>query len=441
MGYESLVDWMFKLERFGIKLGLRNMTEFLSRVGDPHVGLRTVHVSGTNGKGSVCAFLASALREAGYGVGLYTSPHLVDFRERILVDGEHIREDDVVRIGNELRSTMEGMAAEDPEKQLTFFELTTGMALRYFRERDVDIAVVEVGMGGRLDATNVISPEVCGITRIGLEHTAYLGRTIREIAREKAGIIKEGVPVVSCERNPEALAVISAVCERKGAELKLIDRDFAALNPDTSVEGSSFDYRGASNREGLRIRLVGSHQIENAAMAVAMAEALRGRGFDIPDDSIAKGLAGLSWQGRLEFLEREPVLVLDGSHNPEGVSTTVEVLRNLGLIPLTYVIAFMNDKDAGGMVRALAPTASKIVVTEVDIARSMRAGDLAALVRDNFNGPVEQVEDSAEAMEQAVRGAEGRGVCIIGSFYLAGDALKWHRKQRSSTEGPSTRKV
>ena len=434
MGYESLVDWMFKLERFGIKLGLKNMTEFLSRMGNPHIGLKAVHVSGTNGKGSVCAFISSILKDAGYTVGLYTSPHLVDFRERILVNGEPISEGDVVRIGGELRSTMDDMATEDPEQQLTFFEFTTGMAFRYFREREVDIAVVEVGMGGRLDATNVVSPEVCGITRIGLEHTAYLGRTIREIAREKAGIVKNGVPVVSCERNPEALGIISATCEKKDARLVLVDRDFRALNARTTLEGSAFDYRGTPDLDGLRIRLVGRHQVENAAMAVAMVEVLRDKGLDIPDGSIVKGLADLKWSGRLELLSRDPVLILDGSHNPEGVLTTVDVLDGLGITPLTYVVAFMDDKDAEGMIRALGPSASKIIVTEVDTSRSMKTAELATLVRSLYEGPVEAVESSAEAMERALRTAEGKGVCVIGSFYLAGDALRWHREQGGSAK-------
>jgi dihydrofolate synthase / folylpolyglutamate synthase len=292
---------MFNLERFGIKLGLANMTEFMSRIGDPHNDFKSVHVTGTNGKGSVCAFLASVLTDAGLKVGLYTSPHLVDFRERIKVDGAMISEADVVRIGNELRQTMESMAKEDGEKQLTFFEFTTGLAFRYFSETKVDIAVVEVGMGGRLDATNLVNPEVVGITRVGLEHTAYLGKTLRDIAREKAGIIKQGVPVVSCERKHDVLSILQATCDRKNAELRLLGRDFTFEKDTTTMDGVEFDYIGERTIKKLIIPLMGEHQMENATMAVAIAEELLPMGYDIPEDCVRTGLVKVEWRGRLDF--------------------------------------------------------------------------------------------------------------------------------------------
>jgi len=437
MAYEDLVQWMFNLERFGIKLGLDNMTEFMSRIGDPHNDFKSVHVTGTNGKGSVCAFLASMLTDAGLKVDLYTSPHLVDFRERIRVDGTMISEADVVRIGNELKETMESMAKEDSEKQLTFFEFTTGLAFKYFSETEVDIAVVEVGMGGRLDATNLVNPEVVGITRVGLEHTAYLGKTLREIAREKAGIIKQGVPVASCERNSDVLSILQATCDRKDAELRLLGRDFTFGNSTTTMDGAEFDYIGGRTMKKLIIPLIGEHQMENAAMAVAIAEELLHMGYDIPEERIRTGLLKVEWRGRLDFWSRTPIIILDGSHNPDGVEASVRVLSEHGFTPLTYVVACMSDKDASGILKALSGTAERMILTQVDVARSMKATDLLGLARDEFSGPMEAVTPPSEAVRTALSKADGKGVCIIGSFYLVGEAMRW-LEGNLQVEGEST---
>ena len=427
MGYSELVQWMFNLERFGIKLGLENMTEYLSLIGNPHKGFRSVHVTGTNGKGSVCAFLASILEESGLKVGLYTSPHLVDFRERVLVNDQMISEEDVVRLGNELRATMEGMAEESGEKQLTFFEFTTGLAFKYFSEQSIDIAVVEVGMGGRLDATNVISPEVSAITRIGLEHTAYLGNTMEQVAREKAGIVKTGVPVVCSDRNSESLSVIRNACARKKATLSLVGKDFGAGNVVTRADGTSFDHEGRTRIPGLRTRLIGAHQAENAATAIAVTEQMNAAGCSISETAVREGVAKTKWPGRLDIWSDDPLVILDGSHNPEGVRTTVSVLDSLGLTPLTFVVACMDDKDGLGIIAGLAPYASSMVITEVKTARSMKASQLAILARQSFDGNISVEDDVHDAMAYALSNATGEGVCAIGSFYLVGDVMRWLR--------------
>lgn len=425
MSYSELTGWMFNLERFGIKLGLENMTEFLDRIGDPHRDFRSVHVTGTNGKGSTCAFVERILREGGLKVGLYTSPHLVDFRERIRVDGQDIPEGDVVRIGSELKGEMEAMARESSEKQLTFFEFTTGLAFRYFSEQKVDMAVVEVGMGGRLDATNVVSPEVTAITRIGLEHTNYLGSTIQEIAREKAGIVKDGIELVTCERGGEALGVIEGVCRRKHAPVRRIDRDFSIAGVTQSMEGTTFDYKGERSHDGLRTRLLGEYQADNAATAIAIVEALGRRGISASGEHIASGISKTVWPGRLDVVSRDPFLMFDGSHNPDGIRRTVQVLRDLRAVPLTYVLACMDDKDAVGIVAAIAPTAAKVVVTQVDFKRALAADKLAEVVRAGVRVPVEVVPIASDAIERALAATEGRGVCAIGSLYLVGEAMKW----------------
>lgn len=416
---------MFGLERFGIKLGLENMTEFLQKIGNPQLDFKTVHVTGTNGKGSVCAFVSEILLQAGLRVGLYTSPHLVDFRERIRVCNEDISEEDVLRLGIPLKSVMEQMEAEDREKQLTFFEFTTGLAFKYFAEKKLDIVVTEVGMGGRLDATNVITPEVAAITRIGLEHTNYLGSTIPDIAREKAGIIKNGASVVTCERGRAALSVIETVSRKKGATLLTIGKDFEVSNVRQSLDGTGFDYKGRWELKELRTRLLGGYQAENAACAIAIVEQLGQRGLRIGEEEIKRGLLSARWPGRLDIVCNDPLVLLDGSHNPDGVSTTVKVLKDLNIVPLTYVLGCMDDKDARGIVRALAPTASMIFCTQSRYKRALPAEKLGQIVSEEFKGPQEVVPRSEDAFELAINGYKGKGVCVVGSLYVVGEAIPW----------------
>ncbi|OGS56864.1 MAG: hypothetical protein A3K60_01545 [Euryarchaeota archaeon RBG_19FT_COMBO_56_21] len=425
MDYKDLTEWMFSLERFGIKLGLENPTEFMSRIGNPQVDFRSVHVTGTNGKGSVCAFLASILQRRGLKVGLYISPHLIEFTERISINGKEISHADTVRLGSELRPIMEQMASEGADMQLTFFEFTTGLAFKYFSENKVDIAVVEVGLGGRLDATNVLKPDVGVITRIGLEHTKYLGNTIPEVAREKAGIIKSGMRVVTCERSEQALTVISATCQKKGASLQRIDSEFVVSNIRRSLSGTSFDYAGRRRLADLNTHLVGSYQAENAAAAIAAVDELASTGISVDDDAVKEGILQTKWPGRLDVISKRPVIIFDGSHNPDGALRTAEELRSLGVAPLTLVIACMRDKDVGEMVRALAPVASNIVVTQVEDKRALGASVLAETIKAEFNGQVEVMIPSRRALEHAISRPEGRGVCVIGSLYLVGEAVQW----------------
>lgn len=425
VNYTEFKDWMFNLERFGIKLGLENVTEFLERIGNPHHDFKTIHVTGTNGKGSMCVFVSEILRQHGVKVGLYTSPHLVDFRERIKIDEEEIGEEDVLRLGVPLKQVMERMEAEDKEKQLTFFEFTTGLAFKYFAEKKVDIVVTEVGMGGRLDATNVITPEVAAITRIGLEHTNYLGKTIQDIAREKAGIIKAGARVVTCERGRDALSVIETTCKRKGASLRTIGKDFDVSHVRQTLHGTGFDYRGRGSLMDLRTNLLGGYQAENAAGAIAIIEELGHVGTHVTEDEIRRGLLSARWPGRLDVVSEKPLVILDGSHNPDGASTTVKVLTDLKLTPLTYVLGCMDDKDARGIVRAIAPTASMIICTQSRYKRALPAEKLGLIVDEEFKGPHDIASSSEDAFEMAMKTYAGKGVCVIGSLYVVGEAIPW----------------
>ncbi len=435
MDYAEFIAWMFQLERFGIKLGLENISDFLSRFGDPQKKLRSVHVTGTNGKGSVCSFLAQILQEHGMRVGLYTSPHLVDFRERIKVGADEIPEQDVLRIGLRLKKIADEMASEDKEKQLTFFEFTTGLAFEYFREQEVEMLVAEVGMGGRLDATNVLNPDVSVITRIGLEHTAYLGGTIQEIAREKAGIIKTGVPVVTCERNLDPLRVISGTCRKKKARLVRMGDDFDVADVKQSLSGTEFEYHGLE-RVNLRTRLLGGYQAENAAAALAVVEALHDRGVHVTLDEIKRGILNTRWPGRLDFVSREPLMIFDGSHNPDGVSTTARILTQLRVTPLTFVLGCMDDKDAKGIVKSIAPIAAKIICTQAKYKRALSARALAEIVRLEYSGPTEVEEVGEKAFEMGLNPIIGKGECVIGSLYLIGEAIPWWNR-RIGVQGPT----
>jgi dihydrofolate synthase/folylpolyglutamate synthase len=430
MSYSQIVDWMFNLERFGIKLGLDNMREFSSRIGNPHLDFRSVHVTGTNGKGSVCTYVSEILRNHGLKVGLYTSPHLVDFRERIRVNGRMIPQRDVVKLGAELRTHMESMAAKGKEKQLTFFEFTTGLAFRYFSDMEVDYVVAEVGMGGRLDATNVITPDVAAITRIGLEHTDYLGKTIPEIAYEKAGIIKDGCPVVTCERDPSVLGLFQDTCVRRECSLVRIGSDFDVSNVRQSLSGTSFDYEGNGRLSDLRVRLLGAYQAENAGAAIAIVRQLSRKDLHFTEEEIRKGLSHAKWPGRLDVVSEKPFLMFDGSHNPDGARTTSETLESLRVTPLTFVLACMNDKDAMGIVEALRHRSAMIVVTQVANKRAMDSRRLAEVVRESYSGPIRAIPDSAKAIEYALAHQKGNGVCVIGSLYLVGEAIQWLTETR-----------
>ena len=436
MDYQEFANWMFNLERFGIKLGLENVTEFLGKIGNPQTAFKTIHVTGTNGKGSVCVFIFEILRKHGLKVGLYTSPHLVNFSERIKINNREIPEKDVLRIGLELKRVMEDMTRENSEKQLTFFEFTTGLAFKYFSEKKVDIVVAEVGMGGRLDATNVINPEVAAITRIGLEHTNYLGSTIPDIAREKAGIIKQGALVVTGERTEDALAVIRSTCDKKGAALRRIGADFEVSAVRQSLRGTKFDYSGGRKLIALRTRLLGGYQAENAAVAIAAVEELAKRGMFISDDEIRRGLTAAKWPGRLDIVSREPLVIFDGGHNPDGVSTTVKVLRELGVTPMTFVLGCMDDKDVRGIAKELAPVACKIIITQAKYKRALQSEKLAVIVGEEYRGPMEVLSDSAEAFGRGLGDICGKGLCVIGSLYVVGEAIQWWEKLGEDNPAP-----
>jgi dihydrofolate synthase / folylpolyglutamate synthase len=422
MEYQETLDWLFGLENMGIKLGLGRVRELLGCLGDPQRSYRSVHVAGTNGKGSVCAMTASILQAAGLRTGLYTSPHLVDFRERIMVDGKMITEEEVVDLAGTVREA--GESSRDAEgRPLTFFEVTTAMAFLHFSRKGVQVAVVEVGMGGRLDATNVIVPDVCVITRVSREHVQYLGDTVAKIAYEKAGIIKPCMNVITAEADPLVLRVLDSVARDRGSCLSQAGRDFEfqALGGDRSGVMVHLSSIGRT----VRLPLLGDYQASNAAMACEAALELRKGGVRITDDSIVEGLSKVSWPGRLEVVQRDPLVVFDVSHTPEGAKVAVDELLKIRQGHTTVVLGVLNDKDLEGIAREFARVSDSVIATMPRTKRAYTPKQvreaMAPLVKDTV-----ACDDVGEALSTALaRSKKGDTVIVGGSLYTVGEAKRW----------------
>ncbi|WP_455388217.1 bifunctional folylpolyglutamate synthase/dihydrofolate synthase [Petrachloros mirabilis] len=417
MMYASSVAYLYSLQKHGIKLGLERMTALVSRLGMPQTRYHTLHVAGTNGKGSTAAMTAAILQAAGYRVGLYTSPHLVEFRERIRVNGEMIAETDVARLTERLKGL------SDLNLAPTFFECTTAMALQYFADRGVDVAVLEVGLGGRFDATNIVTPLACAITTIALDHQEYLGTTLASVAFEKAGIIKPNVPVVVGRVPEEARQMIDQVASDCDAPLGRLGRDFETIG--TTPE--CFSYSSPTSRyENLHCALQGVHQLDNAACAVALLEAAGSRGIVLPEQAVREGLRRVRWEGRIEVVDRQPMTILDGAHNPAAARVLAQYLRVFRLHHpgkrVILVLGMMRDKDHRGFVEPLTDLVDEVVLTEVDLPRSATIQELQAAIGDRWPR-IYMKGELSDALKQArqLAGADDL-ICVTGSLMLIGDA-------------------
>jgi len=425
MPYQKTINYLFGLQKYGIKFGLSNSHQLMGLMGNPHLRFRSIHVAGTNGKGSTASFLAAMLLAAGYRVGLYTSPHLVSFTERIRINNVPVTEDRVIDLAERVRTRYAGLpSAEGGALTPTFFEVTTAMAFTCFAEERVDVAVVEAGMGGRLDSTNVITPMVSVITNIDVDHTEFLGDTIEKIAEEKAGIIKPGVPVVTGAVQPEVIAVIERQAASACAPVYRFPKDFRA-EPAAGAGYQEFDYCGIASRfPGLRISLVGRHQVGNACLSLAAVECMSSRGISVPEADLRTGLANAVWEGRLEKVAERPDIYLDGAHNPASARALADAVRDLkgNYRRLVLVIGVLMDKDYRGIVSRLAPLADRIVVTKPNYARALGVRSLAAET-GVFHRTVDSAETVAEAIGLARQGAaESDLILITGSLYTVGDA-------------------
>ncbi len=415
-GYSETLDYLYGLEKFGIVFGLENIRWILSLLDNPQDSYQSIHVAGTNGKGSVASMVSFVLKGAGFRTGAYTSPHLVSFTERITVDGEPIREAEVVELTQLIKKRTD---EEDRQRTFTFFDFTTALAFVYFKRKGVDVAVVEAGLGGRLDSTNVISPLVSVITNVALDHQDYLGDTVEEIAREKAGIIKKGVPVVTGASGP-ALAVIREIAADK-ADLYALDEAFSY-----SKKGrQTMSYRGVGTfLDDVSVPLRGDHQMFNAALALCVLELLAARGYPLDESRIRKGLGSTRWPGRLEFahpLPGKPPVLYDGAHNPDGARALAAFLKTE--FPdkrKILVFGVMKDKDFKGMLGELLPAVQHVIITRPDIARAAAPADVAS------HAPGALVTDSVkEALEAAFKTATSKDLIVVaGSFYTLGETKR-----------------
>lgn len=411
---------LYRLRQFGIKFGLDSINRLVRGLGNPHERFPSIHIAGTNGKGSVAAILSSALVCEGYKVGLYTSPHLVRFNERIRINGSPISDNAVAAAAEAVQLVY--TQGEPP----TFFECATAMALYHFAADKVDWAVLETGMGGRLDATNIVRPEVSVITNISLDHQPYLGNTLSKIAAEKAGIIKDGIPVVIGVKAKKALEVIQGIASEKDALLYRLGKDFKVRRG----REETCSYSGIHRKlKKLRIGLCGAHQVENAAVALCALEVLIEKGVKISDGSIYRGLAGVKWPGRLEIVSKEPLVIFDGAHNPAGISSLKRYLKSaLCGRRLTLVVGIMADKSWRTMIRSLVPMAYRLIITRPENSRGLDTATLSAFIRP-YTRKFDVIPHVDEALAAAIKYAgPNEAVCLAGSLYAVGEAKAYLEK-------------
>ncbi len=421
--YTHWLQYLYDLQFSGIKLGLQNITRLLESLGNPHRRFPAIHLAGTNGKGSTAAFMASILREAGYRVGLYTSPHLVDFTERIRVNGVPMPQELLVEYVQELHPLIEQIHP-------TFFEATTAIAFRYFAEKQVDVAVVETGLGGRLDATNVLEPLVAVITPIGLEHQQYLGETLEEIAREKAGIIKAGVPVVTSHQHPAVSQVLRSRARELGSPFVQMQPGKEVEIQELTIEGGRFTlHAGERDFPDLRIPLAGRHQVYNAALAVEAL--LQIKEVSLPEPAIRKGLEGCEWPARLQIIRRQPLVLLDVSHNPPGFQSTFRFLRELfPTAAFKLILGLAKDKDYPAIVDIVVRQVQEVVLVEWFSDRGLPAAALQKAFEERQK-QVRTFPDVISAFHQLQKEQKADEVLIImGSHYLAGRFLETYREEK-----------
>ncbi len=405
---------MYGLRRFGIKLGLSTIQGILAGLGDPQTRFRVIHIAGTNGKGSIASALSTILRLSGRRVGLYTSPHLVRFNERICIDNRPIGDDEVLSAHREVKRVHQG------DREPTFFEFSTAMAFHAFAENGVSWAVVETGMGGRLDATNVVSPELAIITNISLEHRTYLGNTLERIAREKAGIIKPERPVVTGVRQPAAVAAVEERAREVSAPVFRLGRSFKVRRrPD-----GAFTYMGMDHTwRNLRSGLPGYHQVDNAALVLAACEVLGRSGVDLPEEAVRRGLMTNRWPGRLEVVSHDPYILLDGAHNLMAARNLASFLaKDLSGRKITLVAGILDDKPHAAMLKTLLPVCAKAVLTRADSDRSLPPETLARVAEGALRD-VTVIPVVADALAHAIDTADpDTAVCVAGSLYVVGEA-------------------
>ena len=405
---------------------LAHVEELLKRIGDPQLAARTIHIAGTKGKGSVAAMIAQVLSSSDYRTGLYISPHLLNLRERISIDGTLISEDEFAAAVAEVKPSIESMKRDTGFRQLTYFEALTVLAFVYFKKKRVDFQVLEVGLGGRLDATNVAWPIACVITSVSLDHTQILGNSLEEIAREQAGIIKPGCWVVLSPQPEEAGSVISDICSEKKAKVVEVGRDITWHKIGHDLSHQSLVIEGRRHNYHVTIPLLGDFQLENAAAAVGALEILASAGLAISAADIAKGLARVKWPGRFQILQQHPTVLVDGAHNVASMKRLVSNIRAyFGHKRVLLVFGTSCDKDIPGIINELVPLSPQVVITQAAHSRAAPPSTLAAEF-SKLGIEAEIAESIPQALSRALSKADRADlVCVTGSLFVVGEALDY----------------
>ena len=436
MNYEQAVEYLNTFTNYeqipgvsytGPGYSLKHVEELLDRMGNPQLAAKTVHIAGTKGKGSVAAMIAQVLSTSGYKTGLYTSPHLLDLRERIKLDGNLISEAEFAAAMTEIKPFLESMKKDPTLRPLTYFEALTALAFVYFREKRVDFQVLEVGLGGRLDATNVVPrPLVCVITAISFDHMQLLGNTLAKIAREKAGIIKPGCWVVISPQPEEAALVFTDVCRDKQARAVWVGKDVTWHRIGGDLNHQSLVIKGRNGKYKVNIPLLGDFQLENASTAVAALEILASEGFAISPASIAQGLAEVKWPGRFQIVRQQPTVLIDGAHNVESIRRLVDNIKAyFASNRIFLVFGTSSDKDIPGIINELFALSPQVIITRASHSRAAPLATLATEFAKHGIKP-DTRETVAQALSQALSLAQKTDVvCVTGSLFVVAEALDY----------------
>lgn len=436
MNYKASIDYLYGLQKHGIKAGLNNIRRILTALGNPENSFKSIHIAGTNGKGSVAAMIASILKSHGFKTGLFTSPHLISFTERIRIDGIEITAHEVAALTEEIKYYIAEIKNNLSDDFIpTFFEVVTAMAFLYFKRNNIDWAAIETGMGGRLDATNVITPEAAVITKISYDHKEFLGNTIKDIAMEKAGIIKNRIPIISTMQEKEAEDMICKTAKEKNAPLFMYGKDFKSILKSADIKGIVFDYYAMANADynlefsNLFVPLAGQFQALNASTALTAIIQALANNFNV--SAAVKGLADVQWHGRLEIVNNNPLIMIDGAHNPDAAEALSDFIKkHLVNYKIILIMGIMADKDIQGIMQPLLPLASEIIFTTPNYGRAASQERLAEIAsnmgcKSKTSPSVKEAIETAKDISSSYNSRNINPLILItGSFYTIGEAME-----------------
>ena len=424
MNFNETLNWLYDFQKFGIKLGLERIGYISKELGNPHKNYKVIHVGGTNGKGSVCRFLESILTSAGYKVGAYTSPHLQHISERIMIGNKRISDDELVSLAHKVKSIFDRMVKNNNPP--TFFEIITAMAFQYFSDENVDFAVMEVGLGGRYDATNIADPMVSIITNVSSDHQNILGKNVKDIASEKAGIIKNNVPIVTAAKE-DSLKIIEKVANERDAPIYQVEnKKWKRLNHNQG--GQEFYIKGSLKDYSIRTQMLGEYQGENIALAITAIESIQMNGVYITDTNILGGIEKTVNPGRMEIVGYDPVILLDGAHNKAGMESLGNSIRSdFDYDKLTLVLGILSDKDILSMLPTIVPLADTVITTKSNNNRACEPSDLKGMITklDNKKEVIvkEKIKDAIDYAKSVSKKKDI--ICVTGSLFTVGEAKEY----------------